>query len=1328
MPDGLPAGYLGRVLDGNGAPVGTCWVAARGLLVTARHVIAEAAGTIPAVWDPEDPEVPGSSVTVEPMRPGVAFPPTTAHVVGLDATSDLAILRISTGTWPCAVPAVAASDPVTIGEPLALAGYAVLEDPARAALAYWETAATWSGAAVHSDGTRLGVLAGSGALPGLSGSPVIRRADGAVVGQVSGRYNSADGWARDSVWVSRIEDLDLVWSSSGLASLPVSGRVELQEPAEVLFCIDATRVSLSCPQLGIDASAPHDGFTHRLRSLAIDVERARGLRPHQERHGSDEATVSRDSAALTDLRRHMENAFVRGDVRAALTTVLAEAQRVTMPVHLAIEVEAAALARLPWEALSSPDAAGVDRPLALHPLVTAFRRVAGGARGRQVPGPLRIAVAIASPIAGGGALLDYERELRNVLTAVKGARAGQAEVRVIPFATPGAIRATLDEGDIHILHISGHAAPGVLALEDENGREVLVDAAKFVDQAIPAGKMPPVVTLAACSTNVATTSGDAAPSFAAGLVAAGCPTVVATEASISDRYATAIFAQMYRELARAQHADPVAALSRARRELAMTLAGSPDPRDAAVALLDEWAIVTVLASSAGRNLVDDKHTIPALPTPTPRPRASLGQALLALPVGDFVGRRFEQHGLRRILSGGEAGIAGVVVHGIGGIGKTTLAAELVQRTCEVDNQTLPVALTGACGTEQILLAISRRLRELLASVGILDEYLPLVGSLERGDTPWRERLGVLRASVLENMAVLLILDNFEDNLTDVSASDEYSTAQRAVRDGELAAFLAAFAMDPGRGTVLITSRFPFTLPEGAESRLLFHQLGPLSYAEAMKLVWSLPALDDLPDEDLKRVWAAVGGHPRTLETVDALLAHGVGRMPHVQERLERALTATLGSKSSAEAWLDRDRQLDAAIADAVTVAADDVVLPDLLAALSPEARGLLAALAVIREPVGEAGLLFAIGIDDPGSERRPDWTAANATVERLAGSGDIRQDAATKQLQFATSNARAEFDEAMRILSTPPSPGRRFTGSIEPVLVELVRSSLLTELDAVGGPAYYVHRWTADFIWRNPPPEAPLGTELHIRAARYWQWRVAAWPQDREADVHDLREARYHLLRAGDSDGANSVTESACSILDQQGAWDDEAALIAEQLSVLPADHPRMPAWIHQLGILAQARGDYATAEARYQQSLTINERLGNQAGMATSYHQLGILAQDRGDYATAEARYQQSLTIFERLGNQAGMATSYSQMGRLESARGDAERAASLHIRALAIRMGLGVPQMRIDVTALRELSSRVPPGTLDALAADLLPEETARLVLEAIHGSQDDAEEGGT
>ena len=75
--------------------------------------------------------------------------------------------------------------------------------------------------------------------------------------------------------------------------------------------------------------------------------------------------------------------------------------------------------------------------------------------------------------------------------------------------------------------------------------------------------------------------------------------------------------------------------------------------------------------------------------------------------------------------------------------------------------------------------------------------------------------------------------------------------------------------------------------------------------------------------------------------------------------------------------------------------------------------------------------------------------------------------------------------------------------------------------------------------------------------------------------------------------------------------------------------------------MLAQHRGDYDAAEPLYRRSLEIKERIGDQAGMATSYHQLGMLAQDRGDYDTAEPLYRRSLEISERIGDQAGMATA---------------------------------------------------------------------------------------
>ena len=56
------------------------------------------------------------------------------------------------------------------------------------------------------------------------------------------------------------------------------------------------------------------------------------------------------------------------------------------------------------------------------------------------------------------------------------------------------------------------------------------------------------------------------------------------------------------------------------------------------------------------------------------------------------------------------------------------------------------------------------------------------------------------------------------------------------------------------------------------------------------------------------------------------------------------------------------------------------------------------------------------------------------------------------------------------------------------------------------------------------------------------------WPQDKAADVHDLLEARHHLLQAGDTEAADEITENGMRQLHTWGAWDQEASLIYDLL------------------------------------------------------------------------------------------------------------------------------------------------------------------------------------
>ena len=159
-----------------------------------------------------------------------------------------------------------------------------------------------------------------------------------------------------------------------------------------------------------------------------------------------------------------------------------------------------------------------------------------------------------------------------------------------------------------------------------------------------------------------------------------------------------------------------------------------------------------------------------------------------------------------------------------------------------------------------------------------------------------------------------------------------------------------------------------------------------------------------------------------------------------------------------------------------------------------------------------------------------------------------------------------------------------------------------------------------------------------------------------------------------------------------------------------------MAADYHQLGILAQLRGDYDTAETLYHRALDISERVGDQAGTATGYHQLGMLAQLRGDYDTAEPLYRRALEIFERIGDQARIATSYAVMGSSSEAVGNLDQAVAYRVGALAIRLEIGTATAG-DLQALAKLRRRLGRDRFRAVAvASVLDEESAANLMEML------------
>ncbi len=115
---------------------------------------------------------------------------------------------------------------------------------------------------------------------------------------------------------------------------------------------------------------------------------------------------------------------------------------------------------------------------------------------------------------------------------------------------------------------------------------------------------------------------------------------------------------------------------------------------------------------------------------------------------------------------------------------------------------------------------------------------------------------------------------------------------------------------------------------------------------------------------------------------------------------------------------------------------------------------------------------------------------------------------------------------------------------------------------------------------------------------------------------------------------------------------------------------------LHQLGMIQQLQGNYKEAEKYYRDSLELKKGLGDKQGIATSLHQLGMIQQDQGNYKEAEKYYRDSLELKKGLGDKQGIATSLHQLGMIQQLQGNYKEAEKYYRDSLELKKGLGDKQ----------------------------------------------------
>jgi hypothetical protein len=414
---------------------------------------------------------------------------------------------------------------------------------------------------------------------------------------------------------------------------------------------------------------------------------------------------------------------------------------------------------------------------------------------------LKILAAIAAPdeTKTRNAPLDVEAEMQAVLDSVSDL-AGGGQVRVLEVASLAQIRTALEVEEYHVLHLSAHGSATTIELEDEDGNPDQVDSRDLMNALRRAGRPVPLIVLSACSG-----SDGQGEAMATGLIAQGADRVIAMQTSVTDTYATALAKALYTALDTHPTAPVTRCLAAARQQVADNQAQQArvDHRPAR----PEFAVATLFTAGADPALIDPAAPPRPLTAATQRPQ---GQSVRELPIGYLIGRRPQLRTTTRVLTRTTAAVdeygpvAGVVLCGPGGIGKTAITGRVITR---LQQQGWAVAVhDGAWNPTTLFTAVTAAIS---TQPLVLDARPDAVAAVKTLRNPDIDDVGKIPALgvVLQHVRLLVVFDDFEQNL---------DAGGRRFLDDAAHDLIAALAAATWTGALLFTCRYPCP-PTGSTS-------------------------------------------------------------------------------------------------------------------------------------------------------------------------------------------------------------------------------------------------------------------------------------------------------------------------------------------------------------------------------------------------------------------------------------------------------------------------------------------------------------------------------
>lgn len=922
------------------------------------------------------------------------------------------------------------------------------------------------------------------------------------------------------------------------------------------------------------------------------------------------------------------------------------------------------LSHLPWEVLHDGSYFLVDR---LAPSVVPLRWTKSKVKPREPQNrALRILFMATSPEPPIEPILQFEREEAQILETTQ----------EIPLYLQVEESGCLDELNqlwrryqqdyFDIFHLTGHASINqtdknhpfpYFVTENPDGTRRNVTAQEIAKALYP--RFPQLVFLSGCRTAQNGNEGTF-PSMAQELINQGIRSVIGWGYPVADISATKAASTLYSELAAGY--DLTQAIHSTYRKLRedsipdwhfFRLYIRGDCPNEMVVTQDSLTFQTTQTLKIEDLFLDPNH--PNSPRVVTRE--------------NFVGRRRSLQRCLKYLRNPP----GILIHGMGGVGKTTLAQRLLERLTaygifshhqpEEREKYYDIVFNHRQIDPDKLI---RSLQDIASNAGL---------DILKGDLPFGKKLTNFFKFGLESpgQSFIFVLDDFEVNL-EPNANGEYILKSDAVRT--LIPLLGVIRTNGLNHRVIITCRYNFTLADERLNNLLKReQLTAFEGEDLRKKLDRLDAFNNKSDISVDLQQQAINladGNPRLLEWLGkVLISRLVNHQPLFQEIADK--TGQFRQKITAQTLEQPDelrQRLQQQIEDKVREFRENILAKLLLEQQSQDLRRLLSLALVFRLPVPRpvfARVCQVIPNAGKHIRRASDLGLLEVTPEK----DYLRVPRILETFLDFPADNEGIYQTAARALYQSWWPSSDIL--TEPEQKEIYRlARLAKDIEiAVEVAVTLTNQW----LLKGRHTEIKTLCQEVLTLSQ--DYRILYNLAYAEQFLGGMKTAKTYIQEAfklcprEDEEKKALIIAFLASLLSMEGNL-SATNYLCQEVEKMSNTKGKAEA----LGALAVLKGteqDFEKAESYIQQALDIHQRLENKIGIAQIFNCWGIVKTGQGLIDEAFSCYQQAIDQFRSLGKLQELASTLLFVGGLHLLLEQVKESTSVYQEAINLVQKIG-------------------------------------------------------